>query len=155
MAVGDIVKTTQPVPVQLWRTKASADTSVAGSPVGFDSSGDIIIAVDTTDGPLGMLTTNTKEIATVDYFGVLIFGIGVMTAGGNITINKFVSVDSGSDVIATTTTVSTAFVQSEIQALWRVLGMYLGLEADPATDDYAMSDAVNTNLIMVFVGRTP
>lgn len=155
MALGDIVKTTQPVPITVWRKLKSADTSVAGSPVAFDTSGDIFIAIDTSDGPLGMRTTSTVTHGAVIYYQVLIFGIGIMKAGGTVVINKFVSVNSSSKLVESTTAVATAFVQADIQRLWRVMGMYLGLEADPATNDYAMSNAATDELIMVFVGRTP
>jgi len=151
MALGDIVRTMQPTPVVVWR-KGSA-TPVAGDPVGFDASGDIIIAVDTTDGPLGMRTTASKTISAVIYYEILIVGIGVMKAGAAIVPNKFVAVLANSKITQATTTVNAAYTQAEIQRFWRVLGLYLGLESDFATNDYALSNAADTNLILVFVGR--
>lgn len=155
MGLGDIVRTAQPTPVVVWRKKAAAYTTpAAGDPTAFDSSGDMIIAVDTTDGPLCMLTTLNKTVSSVVYYQILIFGIGILKCGASaIKPNLFVGVNSSSLVAPVTTTVSAGFTQAEIQRLWRVLGMYLGLEADVATNDYAVSDAASTNLIMVFVGR--
>src|SRR5436309_3736169 len=124
---GDVIRTGTPVPVITYKNAASAYSAPAtGDPVGFDSSGDLIIAVNTTDGPLGMLTNLTHAPSTTTYYGVLIWGIGIMQCGSSaIKPNKYVSVNSSSLVTSTTTTVNTAFVQGDIQALWRVLGIFL------------------------------
>jgi len=158
MGLGDIVRTAQPTPVVVWRKKKAGETIVAGNPASFDASGDCQTALDTHDGPLGMFTTLSETIGATTYYQILIFGVGIMKAGGAIKPNKFVSVSSASKIVATNTTVSGTYNQSEIQALWRVLGYYLGLESDFAnttTGDKAMSDAADTNNIAVFVGRTP
>jgi len=155
MALGDIVRTMQPTPVVIYRKLKSGETPVAGDPVGFDSSGDILKAVNTTDGPLGMLSTHSETHSSVAYKQVLIWGVGIMKAGGTVVINKFVVVDSASKFAEATTAISTAFVQSEIQQFYRILGMYLGKEADPETNGYAWNNAAVNNLGMVFVGRNP
>ena len=151
---GDIVRTGTPVPVIVYNNAASAYSApAAGDPVGYDSSGDLIIAVNTTDGPLGMLTNLSQTISSVVYYGVLMWGVGIMQCGATaIKPNKFVSVNSSSLVTPTTTTVSTAFVQGDIQALWRVLGQYLYIDGD---NQFNPSDAASTNKIAVFVGYRP
>ena len=155
MGLGDIVRTTQPVPVIVWRKEAAAQTIVAGDAVGFDAAGDIISGVIATEGPIVMRTTLTKTVSSVAYFAILIFGCGVMKAGAAIQPNKYVKTDANSDVIEAVQTISAIYVQAEIQEFWRILGLYLGLEADFATNDFALSDAANTNLIVVFVGYHP
>lgn len=152
MTVGDIVRTMQPTPVVIWRKGSATPTN--GQPVGFDASGDIIIAINTTDGPLAMKTTLNKTVSGVIYYCILIFGVGVMVGGAAIVPNKFVSVNASSKIIASVTTVTTP-TAGEVSALWRNIGFYIGLESDFATNDFTLSNAADTNLILVFVGRNP
>lgn len=153
MALGNIVKTQTPVPIVVWR-KAGASVPAIGLGAAFDANGDVIQGINTTDGPLGIRTTESKTVSAVVYYQILIWGMIVSRAGAAISPNKFVSLNATQECIATVTTVTTP-TQGEVQALWRVMGMYMGLEADYATNDFAVVAAANTNLIVVFVGRTP
>lgn len=153
-ALGDVVRTMTPIPIIVFNNKASAYTTpAAGDPTGTDASGDLIIAVNTTDGPLMMLTNMTHVVSGTTYYGTLVWGIGVMQCGASaIKPNKYVAVNSSSLVAPVTTTVNTAFVQGDIQILWRILGMFLSIDGD---NQFNPSDAASTNNILIFVGRTP
>jgi len=154
MGLGDIVKTQTPVPIVVWR-KAGASVPAIGLGAAFDTNGDVIQGINTTDGPLAVRSTESKTVSAVVYYQILIWGMIVCRAGGAISPNKFVSLAASQEIIATVTTASATYMQGEIQALWRVLGMLMGTEASYETNDFAVAAAANQSLIVVFVGRTP
>lgn len=148
MAVGDIVGPDFDI---IYRKKASGYTVDVGGIVAFDSSGDITAGTASTLGKHGVLTALTHAVSGTTYYGVLVRGKIVITAGGAIKPGAFVVSDGSADAVTVSTTpVSTGFVQAEIQALYgRIFARYIRLESD---NQYAASDAASTNLIVVEVG---
>lgn len=149
MAVGDIVGPDFDI---VYRKKSSGYTVNVGGVVAFDSSGDIQAASTTTLGKHGVLTALTHAVSGTTYYGVLMRGKVVVTAGGAIKPNAFVVSDASAQVVTVSQSapVSTAFVQSEIQALYgRIFARYLRLASD---NQYAATDAASTDLVIVEVG---
>lgn len=155
MAVGDVKFTKQVVPVYVWRKAASGYTPTKGDPVSFDSSGDVQKATDSHDGPYGVYTgvSNTFNTATT-YYQILVWGIAVLTMGGAVKPNKYVTVNSSSKLIEWVATQSPTYAQGEQQLSIRVFGLYMFLESD-RDSVYAGSGAADTNLGVIWVGRTP
>lgn len=157
MALGDVKTTMQPTPIYVWRKKASGYASpTKGDPVSFDSAGDLVLGVDTADPGYGMLTgLTTLAGGSTTYYQVLIWGMAVMTMGGAVKPNKLVTIDSSSKLIQYVATLSATYVQAEQKLANRKFGTYICLESDlAATGIFAASDAADTNLGVVFVGKT-
>lgn len=147
MAVGDIKG---PVYDIAYRKKGTG-TIAAGDIVAYDSSGDVIPATASTLGKHGILSALTQVVGATTYYGVITKGLAVCTAGGAIKPNKFVEADANADAVEAITTISATYTQAQIQRIERILGKYLRLESD---NQYAASDAANTNAIIVNVGES-
>ena len=127
-----------------------AGTLAAGDVVSFDSNGLVIPATATTFGKSGVLTALTHVVGTTTYYGVLVMGMIVCKAGGAIKPNKSVVADANADVIAFADVYTATYVQGEHDNTLRRLGRYVRLESD---NQYAASDAANTNLVIISVGE--
>jgi hypothetical protein len=162
MGLGDIIRADFPDPVLIYRKLANGQTAAPGKPVGWDTSGDIIIADNTTDGPFGAMVSG-KDASTplfvtvggVNYYACLISGDIVMQMGGAVQPNKWVSVgSSGNKLVALAKqSISAGYVQAESQAIqnenWHKFGRYLRLEAD---DEITASAAADTNSGVIRLG---
>lgn len=146
MAVGDI----KSAPFRIEYRGKGAGTIAAGDIVAYDSNGLVIPATAATLGKHGILTALTHVVGATTYYGVLVSGLGVCTAGGAIKPNSFVESDANQDAVAASTTISATPTQAEIQRRLRILGKYIRLESD---NQYAATDAAATNAIIVNVGE--
>lgn len=127
-----------------------AGTIAAGDIVSYDASGLIIPATATTLGKTGILSALTHVVGATTYYGVVTEGLVVCKAGGTIKPNDFVVSDANADAVAFDDTYSATVVKAEADNTLRRTGKYIRLESD---NQYAASDAANTNLIIVSVGE--
>lgn len=146
MGLGDI-KSPQGF-IIVYRAKGTG-TITAGLIVAFDASGNVIPATASTLGKHGVLTNLTHVVGATTYYGVLMEGRIVVTAGGAIKSNQYVQSDASGNAVVATPAPATAYLQSDINLVWRIVGRYLRLESD---NQYAATDAANTNLIIIDVG---
>ena len=146
MGLGDI----KSAPFRVEYRAKGTGTIAAGDIVAYDTDGDVIPATASTLGKHGILTALTHVVSGTTYFGVLVSGLGVCLAGGAIKPNDFVESAADQDAVVASTTISTTVLQAEVQRRLRILGKYIRLESD---NQYAASDAADTNLIIVNVGE--
>lgn len=125
-------------------------TITPGDIVAYDANGLVIPSTASTLGKHGILTNLTHVVGATTYYGVLTLGWGVCKAGGAIKPNAMVEADANQDAVSASTTITSGPTQAEVQRIIRKLGRYLRLESD---NQYAASDAANTNLIIVSVGE--
>jgi hypothetical protein len=148
MAAGNIKHTNSPIAEIIYIDKGTG-TIAAGDVVAFDSSGNVIPATTSTLAPHGILTDLTHVVGATTYYGVCMRGYIVAVCGAAISPNKLVKTDSGLDVIAVTQTISSTYVQAEMQEFYKVVGRYVRLETD---NQYNPSDGSATLLGIVSVG---
>ena len=139
MAKGDLIRTKAPVPIVRYARRASGDTSVAGDPVGFNAAGEIVKAVNTTNGPIRYLTHLTKEgPANEILYGVLFDGEIETVAGAVINPFKHLTVNASSLPIVVTNETADDFA-----------GIYIG---KPTDEEGLPTQAAVNDPIIVRVG---
>ena len=148
MGVGSIKHTASPAIEIIYIAKGTG-TIAAGDVIAFDANGLCIPATATTLAPHGVLTDLIHEVGGTTYYGVLMRGYIVVTAGGAIKPNKLVVSDASQDVVAADLTIGATYDQAEVLVLWYIVGRYVRLESD---NTYAPSDAADTNAVIISVG---
>lgn len=151
MAKGDIKTTEFSKPIIIYAKLKAAETPVAGDPVVLDLNGEIVKATAAnarTDGPV-MYLTAYKHPADTLYLGVLKKGRITTTAGAAIKPRQYVSVDASSKIIALVKTVTTTYVEAEMEILHLArAGFYISHENE---NDLSVTDAALNDLIVVEV----
>ena len=130
MAKGDIIRTQVPAPEIYYAKRKTGDATTAGEPVGFETDGAFVKAINSTAGMLKILTHLKDE--NTDTEAYMLSGEIECLAGGIIPPNSYVKVNSSSKLIASATRdVST-------------VGVYIKRASDtlnnptPAADDVAI-----------------
>lgn len=132
-----------------YRAKGTG-TITPGDAVSYDANGLVIPATATTLGKAAILTNLTHVVGATTYYGVCVYGDIVAKAGGAIKPNDFVVSDANQDVVAFSDVYSTMVSKTEADDTLRRIGKYIRLESD---NQFAASDAANTDLVIIRVGE--